>query len=198
MKIRKDTSSALRGRSGASAFTLVELLMVVAIIGLSLGAILPALGSFFDSARGPDARNLMSVSLMGARNYAVANNITTALVFTEDTSETKPRVRVYLAEYDSTDGDFEVVRGQETRYLPVEILISDDDTKDNPEYTVVICFSAVGQLTVVSSPTISSPPIPTIGSGDSVRSCYMYDGSVGDSPMELLEVNYYTGELIGR
>ena len=178
-----------------SAFTLVELLVVVAIVVLAVGALLPALGSFFDSARAPNARNLISAHLAGARNYAVANNVTTALVFTEDTSGSNRQVRMYLARYDPTSTNFTVVAGRETTYLPDNILISNDGNRDNLEDTVVICFSAAGQLTVVSSPTISNPPIVTIGSANSRANFYLYD-DIGSDPVESLRVNYYTGTVI--
>ena len=182
--------------SGArSAFTLVELLTVIAIIGLSLGVLLPSLGSFFDSARGPNARNLISAHLMGARNYAVANSVTTALVFTEDISASKRQILMYLTRFDPATSQFTVVPGRETTYLPNEIMISSDSDRDDQEGSVVICFSPAGQLTVVSSPTISNPPIATIGSNDSASSFYLYDSKANDSPVDL-QVNYYMGTVI--
>ena len=179
-----------------SAFTLVELLTVIAIIGLSLGVLLPSLGSFFDSARGPDARNLISAYMMGARNYAVANTVTTALVFTEDTSGDNRRVLMYLTRFNSANSEFAIVPGRETTYLPDEIMISYGIGKDNPEDSVAICFSPAGQLTVGRSVTVTNPAVPTIGSNSSAGTFYLYDSKANDSPVETLQINYYMGTVI--
>ena len=168
---------------------------------LTVGTLLPALGNLFDSARAPDARNLMSAHLAGARNYAVANSVTTALVFTEneDAPETKRRMLMYLARYDPTNTNFTVVPGRETTYLPDNIVISDDDNDDDLEDSVVICFSAAGQLTAGRSFVIDSPPIGSaIDLGDNINSVanfWLYD-AVGSDPAESLQINYYTGVVI--
>ena len=144
----------------------------------TLGMVLPALDGFFDGARGPNARNLISVSLVGARNYAVANGVRTRLVFTESLSNGKRRVRIHLTKYDS--GTFTAVGGQEPRYLPVGIVVSTSGAG------VVVCFLPVGQLSVASG---------------YVRDLYLYDSAYDiDNPRELdhLYINYYTGELIGQ
>lgn len=206
MKTRPNTSSLGRKLDSSSlirsAFTLVELLTVVAIMALAMGALLPTLKGFFDSARLPDARNLISSSLTGARNYAVANTVTTALVFSEDeaASANKRRIRMYLARYNATDDKFEEVPGRKTTYLPDNVLISNDATKDTQggEDTVVICFSTVGQLIIITGTDIdiNNPPIPTIGSQNSRANFWLYDDSVNDSPMESFQINYYTGAVI--
>ena len=201
MKTKGDISQPT-AYSLQSAFTLIELLVVVGIIVLVLGALLPTLGGFFSGARAPNARNLTSAHLAGARNYAVANGITTALVFSEDKEapKTKRRIQMYLAKFDPIPADldrFTVVTGRKTTYLPTNILISDDKSKDDQgnEKTVVICFSPAGQLTVGKDVTVDSPPIDTIGSEPSVSIFWLYDKKLDDEPMEL-SVNFYTGAVI--
>ena len=192
MRTRTDTSSALRLRSGPSAFTLVELLVVVAIMMLAVGTLLPALGNFFDSARAPDARNLISAYLAGARNYAVANSVTTALVFTEDTSETKRRMLMFLAE--SSDGtNFTPVPGREARHLPNNIMLTDDPTE-----AIAVCFLPAGQLTKLAiAPANVDWPVDAPTSVKSVKELDLYDYVISDEdPEEHLYINYYTGVVI--
>ena len=201
MKTKDGTSQCTANRRARSAFTLVELLVVVAIMALAMGALLPSVKGFFDGARVPDARNLIAANLTGARNYAVANNITTALVFTEDTSGTKRRVLMYLTEnLDPTNNTFTVVPGRKTTYLPDNIVISDDAIKNSQggENTVTICFSPAGQMTVGTSVTISPEPILTIGTPSSRADFHLYDDSVKDEdlPADSFQVNYYTGTVI--
>lgn len=198
MKTKDSTSQHTANTRPRSAFTLVELLVVVAIMALAMGALLPSLKGFFSGTRLPDARNLISASLINARNYAVTNNITTALVFTEDQTapETKRRTRMYLASSTATP-NFTVVPGRGTTYLPDNVLVSDDPTKDSQgnEDTVAICFSPAGQLTVGTSVTISPEPILTIGTPSSRADFHLYDDSVDDDATDF-QINYYTGTVI--
>ena len=199
-------SGCLRPRAYSlqAGFTLVEMLVVIAIIALVIAALMPAMGSFFDSARGPNARNLISVSLTNARNYAVANNITTALVFVEDDDPSGSPRRTLMFFAESSNGvDFTPVPGRETTHLPDEIIISDDNVPDDPEApAVAICFLPSGQLfqtTSINQITMPDPP----GGADltnadvsSVTSFYLYDSLDSDSPVEELLINYYTGAVI--
>ncbi len=202
MQTRGSIFRCAANRRARSAFTLVELLVVVAIMVLAVGALLPALGSFFDSARAPDARNLMSAHLAGARNYAVANNTTTALVFVEDDETDGPmRTLMFLAE-SSDQVDFTAVAGRELSHLPNNIVVSANTDGDSgfPDREVVVCFLASGQLTALSSINdIKNIDDDVVVNGvGSVTSFYLYDFAGSGNPVELdqLSINYYTGAVI--
>jgi len=179
----------------------------MAIIALVIGAMLPAVGTFFDSARGPNARNLISASLTNARNYAVANNVTTALIFTEDDdpSGSPRRTLMFLVQDDGSDtNSFELVDGQEPTHLPDDIMLRNDpDPDDNdPVETVAICFLPVGQLTTLTIAQIELPdppgggPIPAADIEEQTDiGIYDYVASTDDPEMELY-INYYTGAVI--
>ena len=184
------------GYRQSTAFTLVEMLVVIAIIALVIAVLMPAMGSFFDSARGPNARNLISVSLTNARNYAVANNITTALVFVEDDdpSGSPRRTLMFLAEHDgSSTLNFAPVAGREATHLPDNIMVTDDPTE-----AIAFCFLPAGQLTTLTiDPANVTWPVDAPDSVDSATELDIYDYVVSNTvPEQSFYINYYTGAVI--
>ncbi len=197
MKTRLNTSCLGCGQT--TAFTLVEMLVVIAIVALAVGAMIPALGEFLDSARVPNAQNLISVSLTNARNYAVANSIKTALLFVEDDDGNTRRTLMFLAKEDLPDNpdEFVPVPGRETTHLPDNIMVTND-----PADTVAICFLASGQLTTftINQITKPNPPGGTINDVDIDEQIgldiYDYVGSGAPKKLAGLYINYYTGAAI--
>ncbi len=178
-----------------SAFTLIEILVVVAIMALAMGAILPSMKGFFEGARIPDASNLISANLTGARNYAVTNNVTTALVFVEHNDDDgTSRTLMFLAE--SSDGtNFTAVTGRETTHLSNKIMLTNNTT-----IAIAICFLPAGQLTTltilpgdVTWPTDVDAPASVTSATD----FDIYDYVVSDTvPEQSFYINYYTGTVI--
>ena len=172
----------------------------MAIIALVLGVMVPAVGTFFDSTRVPDARNLISASLTNARNYAVANSASTALVFVEHDDGDTRRTLMFLAEHDgSSTLDFNPIVAQEVTHLPDNIIISADNETDPDaaERDVIVCFMPTGQLTTPANiDSIDVPDLPDLTNVPSVSSFYLYDSLNAADSIEQVHINYYTGAVI--
>lgn len=202
MRTRTNTYSPLirapsleAGPSGLlAAFTLIEILVVVAIMALAMGAILPSVAGFFSGTRLADASNLISANLTNARNYAVTNNVTTALVFVEDDDGNTSRTLMFLAK--SPDQvNFTAVAGQETTHLSDKIMLTNNTT-----IAIAICFLPAGQLTTltilpgnVTWPTDVDAP----ASVTSATEFDIYDYVVSSTVSEQsFYINYYTGMVV--
>ena len=181
-------------------FTLVELLVVIAILAMVLAGLLPAVGSFMKSSGMPNTVSLIDVNSRGARNYAVANNVTTALVFVEEDSGSERRVLMFVAKMEiGNPSKFVALTTWESSYLADRIVVSSDVNRDNPEAPVAICFLPSGQLTDLG--TDSEPievELPNETLRDDViseRSFYLYDAQTNIAPQQI-RINYYPGSVV--
>jgi prepilin-type N-terminal cleavage/methylation domain-containing protein len=63
-----------------AGFTLVELIVAIAIFGLGIALTIPAFGSFLQSSRLSHQSNQMSTTLRAARRTAITKNINTVFI----------------------------------------------------------------------------------------------------------------------
>ena len=73
--------------SGNKGFTLVELMIVVAIMGLMLAVSIPAFGKFLQSWRLQGDASEIASSLRHARSLAVSKNINVIFIFDQSSGE---------------------------------------------------------------------------------------------------------------
>jgi prepilin-type N-terminal cleavage/methylation domain-containing protein/prepilin-type processing-associated H-X9-DG protein len=105
-------------RTHRPAFTLVELLVVVAVIGILIGVLLPALSGARDGARTSQATNNVRQIMTAMLTYAADNqlNFPTNVVATPDGRGLRwfdeQRIGVYLAQFDESNLDPDNVLNQ--------------------------------------------------------------------------------------
>lgn len=96
------TRSTIR-RFAQPAFTLLELLVVVAIIVIALGLMVPSYGRLIESANYASAVNLVTATLGNARAHAIQSGQHTAVAFLFDV-ETERSTIVVLEQLNSQGG----------------------------------------------------------------------------------------------
>jgi prepilin-type N-terminal cleavage/methylation domain-containing protein len=99
----KNRQSAIGNRQSGQGFTLTELLVVIALIGLILAVVLPSIGTLFASGADGPARSLMSAMLGAARQAAVENQTYTAVHVQMGVDE-KCWIGVFSAQISPSDG----------------------------------------------------------------------------------------------
>lgn len=85
----------IAGRRGRCGFTLIELMVVAAIIVVLMGVTLPAIRSLIESSQQAQAENIVRANLMAVRSYAMSQGIMAGLRIQDDGR----LVQVYAANY---------------------------------------------------------------------------------------------------
>jgi len=115
-----------------SAFSLIELLVVVAIIGLLMTAAVPALNSVLENGRLTQAAATLVNQLTQARQRASAENKNITLRFIRKDASS-PYDRIQLVSLDSANNATPVTR---LTTLPIQTAIASDTTlRIRPEIT---------------------------------------------------------------
>ena len=139
-----------------SAFSLIELLVVVAIIGLLMTAAVPALNSVLENGRLTQAATLVVNQFTLARQKASAENknITLRFIRKDDKS---PFDRIQLVTLDSATNATPVSR---LTTLPMQTAIASD-----------IALTSLMSLTESTANSARDPSIPELGTSYLYRQC---------------------------
>jgi len=159
----------MRQKRKADAFTLVELLVVVAIIGIMLGLTMPSFNSMMQSQRAASAKTLIRTALTQAQIYASSQQKYAGLRFQSD-ADGRPYIILIENTHDNTYAPIPNVRpvalpegiGLISASIDLLAPASRDlylDTSENDPIcllgatTFTIIFSPTGQL-VIKTPVV--------------------------------------------
>ena len=156
-----------------SAFSLIELLVVVAIIGLLMTTAAPALNSVLENGRLTQATTLVVNQFTLARQKASAENKNITLRFIrKDTSSSYDRIQ--LVTLDSASNATPVSR---LTTLPMQTAIASD--------TALSSLMSLGESSASST---KDPSIPELGTSYLYRQCtFRPRGSLDGSPLTITD-----------
>jgi uncharacterized protein (TIGR02596 family) len=154
-----------------SAFSLIELLVVVAIIGLLISATVPALNSVLENGRLTQAAALVVNQFTLARQRASAENKNITLRFIrKDTSS--PYDRIQLVTLDSANNATPVSR---LTTLPMQTAIASDTA-----------LSSLMSLTESTASSAKDPSLPELGTSYLYKQCtFRPRGSLDGDPLTM-------------
>ena len=163
--------SARSGLKTFSAFSLIELLVVVAIIGLLMTAAVPALNSMLENGRLTQAAAVLVNQFTLARQRASAENKNITLRFIrKDTSS--PYDRIQLVTLDSANNATPVSR---LTTLPMQTAIASS--------TALTSLMSLGESNAIST---KDPSLPELGTSYLYKQCtFRPRGSLDGSPLDI-------------
>ncbi len=185
-----------------TAFSLIELLVVVAIMGILLVVAIPAIKALTQNNNQKQARNMASVYIAAARSAALQQRRLVGCVFYEDPTN-KNQVAVRLVRETGVNADltyFGAIPGSQAEFMPraIRIGVLDDNTTWNvrteqqataEQRTRLILFDANGQLVLRNGLGVNTYDAGTtyntgeaVASGGSTYVC-VRPVTVGQSPV---------------
>ena len=118
------------GKSRRAAFTMVELLTVLAIMVIVAAISIPAFAAIFAGNNMVQAKNQLSVAVAGARTLAIQNHTDVALIFFEEPGHTGESAYAYEQASSGQSGSpsattyFQPMPQESVQYLPKGVYIA--------------------------------------------------------------------------
>ena len=126
-------------------FTLVELMVVVAIIVLVTALTLPSMNAILGSGKEAQAVNAVKAALVGARAYAISSGSDAAVLATFNTDNGDA---VFFILGHSSNDDFGLAPEREPVILPKGMGVTTLNEADNDARAFFICFAPTGELKI--------------------------------------------------
>lgn len=181
-----------------AGFTLIELMVVAALLAMLLGATIPSMVSLFSSGADSQAVNLMSAQLTAARALAMRHNtyagvhVQMGVAYNGSTPEDTSNCYIGIIKKNSTTGIYEIVDGYPIQPVPGTMAFGQvsEDFLDGNEYDInnlrefcrfSIVFSPTGSL-VVENVTFDEGHAVFVGSSDAEETAIWRQPSEFDNP----------------